>query len=42
MISRIEKFKLDFLLKENGMPGHLVYEPITDFVTSFLSEDLSF
>ena len=29
---------LNFLFKENGMPGHLVYKKVTDFVTSFLSE----
>ena len=41
-ISRIEKFKLDFAFKEKGIDEHSVYKPVTDFVTSFLSEDLSF
>ena len=36
--SRIEIFKLEFLFKENSMPGHLVYEAVTDFATSFLSK----
>ena len=36
--SRIEKLKLEFLFKENDMPGHLVYKAVTNFVTSLLLE----